>query len=444
MEDLGEEYIGYVQNEYSMPLRGHRRYIAYVYIFCNSIGFLVNGYVLYVVGPLLFVQTVKVPKSILFYILTLCVSDLMTMIGMLLLVTEIVLGTWKFSAFACTSYLLFDSMNKFMAPIIVVLISRTCYATICLDKKKQERAASLKYAIPYVIASISVVLMLLWPVFAYSEVSIVPATVNHTIKEVTYLKKCGFLPPPSIEIGFSLVACMLSYAIPLFGIIFWYMSVPLFLRKRAENTLTKGGNGGTADVAVRKVITTVLVLTVVYVLCWTPYWISLFLHRIFPNLLAFSNKNIVFIFYMIHMLPYISCCAYPLIFTVMNRAIQKAHAEVMNSQRRRFKSITEDVTRHIRDALSFRLLNRDNNLFPRSSISVATCTTAQRMGIISPNISPRVNLRPQGSSLNLLASANSVSFSDQPSVNSKSPPSTPSSPMIRSGSDDDMNSETVL
>uniref|UniRef100_A0A1I7RZN4 G_PROTEIN_RECEP_F1_2 domain-containing protein n=1 Tax=Bursaphelenchus xylophilus TaxID=6326 RepID=A0A1I7RZN4_BURXY len=302
-------------------------------------------------------------------------------------------------------------------------------------------------AIPQIIASISVILMLLWPVFAYSKVSIVPATVNHSSKELTYLKKCGFLPPPEIEIGFSVVACMLSYAIPLFGIIFWYMSVPLFLRKRAENTMAKGGANGTADVAVRKVITTVLVLTIVYVVCWTPYWISLFLHRIFPDLLAFSNKNIVFIFYMVHMLPYISCCAYPLIFTVMNRAIQKAHAEVMNSQRRRFKSITEDVTRHIRDALSFRIWNRDNHLFPRSSISVATCTTAQRIGLVSPTISARSNLRPQGSSLNLLASANSVSFSNLHMVSETTPlnPSPPTSPIVRIPVDEgDERSETCL
>lgn len=63
---------------------------------------------------------------------------------MLLLVSELVFGTWRFSASACTSYLIFDSLNKFTAPIIVFLISRTCYATVCLNKKYQQRAASLK------------------------------------------------------------------------------------------------------------------------------------------------------------------------------------------------------------------------------------------------------------------------------------------------------------
>lgn len=33
---------------------------------------------------------------------------------------------------------------RFVAPIIVVLISRTCYATVCLNKTQADRASSLK------------------------------------------------------------------------------------------------------------------------------------------------------------------------------------------------------------------------------------------------------------------------------------------------------------
>ena len=63
---------------------------------------------------------------------------------MVFLNMDIVFGTWRFGEMACTAYLLLDSMNKFIAPIIVFLISRTCYATICLDTKSQERAASMR------------------------------------------------------------------------------------------------------------------------------------------------------------------------------------------------------------------------------------------------------------------------------------------------------------
>lgn len=65
-------------------------------------------------------------------------------VGMLFLITDIVIGTWKFSTFSCVAYLVFEAMNKFVAPVIVVLISRTCYVTICLDPESRRVAASMK------------------------------------------------------------------------------------------------------------------------------------------------------------------------------------------------------------------------------------------------------------------------------------------------------------
>ncbi|KAK6040780.1 hypothetical protein COOONC_21715 [Cooperia oncophora] len=123
---------------------GFRTYVALTYVGFNIVGFVVNLWVLYVIAPLLFAPAVKVPKSILFFIFALVIGDLTTMIAMLLLIIELVFGTWRFSTATCTSYLVLDSMNKFVAPIIVFLISRTCYTTVCLDKARGERAATLK------------------------------------------------------------------------------------------------------------------------------------------------------------------------------------------------------------------------------------------------------------------------------------------------------------
>lgn len=156
------------------------------------------------------------------------------------------------------------------------------------------------------------------------------------------------------------MACIANYAIPLGGILYWYMSVPFFLRRRAETTLVK--KSGISDTAIKKVISTALVLTFVYVLCWSPYWIFLFAHTklhttLLPrtgNIYNWGNNqsnfsvSVVIVSYFIHLLPYISCCAYPMIFTLMNRAIQHAHAQMIRSQRRRFKSITDDAARHFR------------------------------------------------------------------------------------------------
>ncbi|VDK84282.1 unnamed protein product [Litomosoides sigmodontis] len=275
-----DEFANYKQLEYSIPFQGYRRWVAFAYIGVNAIGFSVNFWVLYTVAPLLFSVTAKVPKSILFYIVTLCISDLMIMIGMLFLITDIVIGTWKFSTFSCVAYLVFEAMNKFVAPVIVVLISRTCYVTICLDPESRRVAASLKCAVAQVIASMTLVMIMLWPLFAYSQVSTLYFNANITQRTVNVLRKCTFMPPPGkaphyfalldahIELGFGIVSCIASYAIPLGGMIYWYVSVPFFLRRHAANSLTSS-NYNTA--ALRRLIATVLLLTTVYISCWSPY-----------------------------------------------------------------------------------------------------------------------------------------------------------------------------
>ncbi|PAV91809.1 hypothetical protein WR25_18969 [Diploscapter pachys] len=274
-------------------LGGYRTYVALTYIGINIVGFIVNGWVLYVVAPLLFAPAVKVPKSILFFIFALCVGDLMIMIAMFLLIIELVLGTWQFSE---------------MLALIQLLVA------------------------------IGLLLFLLWPVFTYSQVITFYIHPNNNTMEVTVMKKCVFYPPPHVEFRFNVAACIISYAIPLLGIIYWYVSVPFFLKRRALTTLVATSS---MDAALKKVIITVLLLTAIYIVCWTPYWISMFAHHL-------VTMQLIIIFYFIHLLPYVSCVAYPLIFTLLNRGIRTAHARIMKDQRRRFKSLTDDASSTLR------------------------------------------------------------------------------------------------
>uniref|UniRef100_A0A9J2P792 G-protein coupled receptors family 1 profile domain-containing protein n=3 Tax=Ascaris TaxID=6251 RepID=A0A9J2P792_ASCLU len=341
MMDLEKELEDYEHLEYQVLFQGYRRYVAFAYIGVNAVGFAVNFWVLYMVAPLLCSANVKVPRSILFYIMTLCITDLMIMTGMVFLISEIVLGTWKFSTFACVAYLVFEAMNKFVAPVVVVLISRTCYMTVCLGPKKRKLAASLKLAVAQVTASMVVVMVMLWPVFAYSQVSSLYFHMNTTTKTVNVMRKCSFMPPSGIELAFGITSCTASYAIPLGGMLYWYVSVPFFLKKRAENSLVISSSN---DAAMRKVIATVLVLTVVYVSCWSPYWLSIFAHKFIHGM----SRTVVIASYFIHLLPYVSCSAYPVIFTIMNRGIKMAHEQFVLNNKRRVKSLSDDAAHHIR------------------------------------------------------------------------------------------------
>ncbi|VDO65913.1 unnamed protein product [Onchocerca flexuosa] len=83
----------------------------------------------------------------------------------------------------------------------------------------------------------ALVMIMLWPLFAYSQVSTLYFNVNITQRTVNVLRKCTFMPPSEIELGFGIVSCIASYAIPLGGMIYWYVSVPFFLRKHASSSL---------------------------------------------------------------------------------------------------------------------------------------------------------------------------------------------------------------
>lgn len=101
----------------------------------------------------------------------------------------------------------------------------------------------------------------------------------------------------------------------------------------------------------RKVITTVIILAGIYVVCWSPYWFNMFAHR-FWSFLQLEKRTFVIMSYLIHLLPYISCSAYPLIFTVMNRGIRVAHAKVVQDHKRKFKYMTGEARNTISNATS--------------------------------------------------------------------------------------------
>ncbi|CAJ0942549.1 unnamed protein product, partial [Mesorhabditis belari] len=342
------DVTGFEEITVTVPLKGVRQWVWITYSSFNVIGFAVNLWVLYVVSPLLLTSTAKVPKSILFYIFCLCISDLMTMIGMLLLIIEVVLGTWTFGYWPCLAYLVFDGLNKFMAPIIVFLISRTCYTTVCLGKKTRDRAASVKWAFLQLLFALMGVMFIMRPVFRHGQVFTFNLSANNETRQVTVMRKCSFLPPADEEFWFNIIACGASYVMPLIGIIYCYISVPFFLRKRALNSIVSSSN---VDAAIKRVVATVLVLCAVYLFCWSPYWFTMFFNSLL-NDQGLSAKAVVIVSYFIHLLPYVSCVAYPVIFTVMNRGIKAAHEKLAREHRKRFRSIADDATNTLRNAIS--------------------------------------------------------------------------------------------
>ncbi|VDO30621.1 unnamed protein product [Heligmosomoides polygyrus] len=69
----------------------------------------------------------------------------------------------------------------------------------------------------------------------------------------------------------------------------------------------------------------------------------LFRYRI-TSVSLIRSLSVIIVSYFIHLLPYVSCVAYPLIFTfVIFTGIRSAHAKIVQDQRRRFRSLTDEA-----------------------------------------------------------------------------------------------------
>ncbi|KJH49151.1 hypothetical protein DICVIV_04709 [Dictyocaulus viviparus] len=255
-----------------------------------------------------------------------------------------------------------------------------------LERRTPFQGYRTYVALTYVTFNIVGFVVNLWVLYVVAPLLFAPAVkVPKSILFFIFALVIGDLTTMiDIQFWFNLIACITSYAVPLFGIVYWYVSVPFFLKNRAITTLVTSSS---MDAALRKVITTVLLLTAIYVLCWSPYWVSMFAHNVF----AMGKKSMIIVSYFIHLLPYVSCVAYPLIFTLLNRGIRSAHAKIVSSQRRRLKSVTDDASSHLRIAM--RDMPYKAAFMVRSHIPSFICERKQNSECADSNLTEADELR---------------------------------------------------
>uniref|UniRef100_A0A0N4ZVM9 G_PROTEIN_RECEP_F1_2 domain-containing protein n=1 Tax=Parastrongyloides trichosuri TaxID=131310 RepID=A0A0N4ZVM9_PARTI len=324
-----------------------RYYFNYFIITFNTLGILACLWIMYITVPLLLsskTKNNKIPRSIVFYIFILCLGALFAMIGMIFLDIFLITQTWSFSDIICVAYLMNEKITIFLAPIVVLFISHTCHAMVCGDVTAQKKAALVKYAFIKVMIALVAIIIILIPIPLY-------ASKRYLEAKKVYL--CEFNPPNFIREFLHYTACFVSFACPLLGILYWYLSVPVFLKKRANTVIVKGHS---STHAIKRIIKTVVILTIVYLIFWSPYWLLLFKGKALFQILHSIHIPQVAVNYIqltIHLLPYISSLIYPLIFTLMNTSIRKAHDEVMGLHKKRFQRLPSEVMSSFHSTFQF-------------------------------------------------------------------------------------------
>nr|pir hypothetical protein H10E21.2 - Caenorhabditis elegans [Caenorhabditis elegans] len=160
---------------------------------------------------------------------------------------------------------------------------------------------------------------------------------------------------------FNILAFVFGYGFTSAAYMYFYLRVPMILKRRYSSIKTTSSNSTRFNhQSILKIRHTVNAFVVVYMACWTPYWALFWLFFTFPP----SNNWMVIISQMAHLLPYISCAAYPIILTFINKGIRNAHSTIMTSQRKKLMTIR---------AGAYQVATPTKILFPDDNCTARVC-----------------------------------------------------------------------
>lgn len=287
-----------------------------VYSIVFAAGFVTNFRVACVISFVLSQTKLDRRKNVLIYILVLCCCNIVVLFFVSALLCDLIAGYWIVqSTLLCRLYLLSESLNKFCGPFLLAALSGTCYINICRRLKYKEM---LTYVVVIVIC-IVLVIILTAPVVIFSDV--IYLVVHNGTDYKYYLNKCIFNPPEQWFNVYIIYSFIFGYAVPALLFVFFYGAILYFVRKHARSVVL--------GKALRfwKVAKMALGLVLFYLFCWTPYWALTIYYYLAPSQSASSNV-LTYLGYAVHVLPYVNCTGFPILYTALNKDIKTAYRKV--------------------------------------------------------------------------------------------------------------------
>lgn len=231
-----------------------------LYAVVGIVGILGNTLVIYVVIRFSNMQTVTN-----MYILNLAIADECLLIGIPFLIATMKMHNWTFGVGLCKAYLVSTSITQFASSIFLLVMSADRYIAIC------HHVNSPRYRTPTVSRLVSTVAwlasaLIMLPIIIYGT------AIEHEDQPGQFT--CNIEWPESHNhsgLSFTLYSLILGFAIPLSFIMTFYLLVIRKLRKVSKRTSHKSQNKRRSH---RKVTRLVLTVITVYILCWSPHWIS--------------------------------------------------------------------------------------------------------------------------------------------------------------------------
>ena len=267
------------------------------------LGTLGNSTVLYVI--LRFSKMKTVTNC---YIFNLALADEIFMLALLFMsLSTYMKWEWKFGQPMCHIIYAIDGFNQFVGVFCLTAMSFDRYVAVC-HALKSRVFRNLPVAIS---VNVSV-----WFIGVIASIPILRNT-KYNVDELSGHSYCGLSLPPSRRVFFIMYFFLVGFIIPLIIIVVCYARILIRLKEMGKKTGTKKSEKS------RKVNRMVLIVVIVFISCWAPFYI-------WRIILSFSHtvRNLPDISVVIQditmCISYMNSCANPFLYAFLSDNFKKS------------------------------------------------------------------------------------------------------------------------
>ncbi|CAL8272119.1 unnamed protein product [Lota lota] len=278
---------------------------AIIYLTVFIVGLLGNTLVIYVV-----VRYAKMKTVTNMYILNLAVADELYILGLPFLGTQSVLSYWLYGEFLCKVYMIADAMSQFTSIFCLTAMSIDRYLAVV------HPIRSAKWRRPQVV---KVFMCLVW---VMSFLVVLPVTIYSDVQD--RFNSCNMSWPDPQDLWstvFILYTAILGFFAPLLVICLCYLLIVIKVRSASMRAgLT------TRRQSERKVTRMVVIIVMVFVMCWLPFFITNMVNLV--HIIPETSVSAVFYFFIV-ILTYVNSCANPFLYGFLSDNFKQSFRKVL-------------------------------------------------------------------------------------------------------------------